>query len=273
MHDPQTGRFLRVDPLASDYVYNTPYAYAENKLGMGFDLEGLELALFNDAAQWLINKTIQNPTGSAATTLGAVAGVGNFAQGTVTGAVNLVTNPPNITPQGTAEAGVQLGLGVFNRINTIQNGSTVEKSAAITETVLDVASIVVGTKGALGVGGTGAAASKSTTLFRAASSAEVTDMGVNGIRNVSTGYETGKLFATSPADAAQFGKNNFALDGIPNTVVPVQVPNAVMKTTTTFTADGMKAVSIPVDQFKYVRPLPPLNISPKPTNPFGNFGW
>ena len=147
MHDPQTGRFLQVDPLASDYVYNTPYAYAENKLGMGFDLEGLELALFNDAAQWLVNKTIRNPNGAAATTLGVVAGVGNFAQSTVTGAANLVTNPPNITPQGTAEGGVQLGLEVFNRINTIQNGSTVEKSAAITETVLDAISIVAGTKG------------------------------------------------------------------------------------------------------------------------------
>jgi len=46
-HDPQIGRFIQIDPLASEYVYNSPYAYAENKLGLGFDLEGLELQNFN----------------------------------------------------------------------------------------------------------------------------------------------------------------------------------------------------------------------------------
>lgn len=51
-HDPQIGRFIQVDPLASDYVYNSTYAYAENKLGLGFDLEGLELQNFNKALKW-----------------------------------------------------------------------------------------------------------------------------------------------------------------------------------------------------------------------------
>jgi RHS repeat-associated protein len=47
-HDPQIGRFVQVDPLATKYVYNSTYAYAENKVGMGFDLEGLELQGFNE---------------------------------------------------------------------------------------------------------------------------------------------------------------------------------------------------------------------------------
>ena len=42
-HDPQIGRFWQIDPISSKYVYNSTYAYAENKVGMGFDLEGLEL--------------------------------------------------------------------------------------------------------------------------------------------------------------------------------------------------------------------------------------
>ena len=42
-HDPTIARFFNVDPLASDYVYNSPYAFAENKLGLGIELEGLEL--------------------------------------------------------------------------------------------------------------------------------------------------------------------------------------------------------------------------------------
>jgi RHS repeat-associated protein len=41
--DPQIGRFLQIDPLASQYVYNTTYAYAENRVTIGIDLEGKEL--------------------------------------------------------------------------------------------------------------------------------------------------------------------------------------------------------------------------------------
>jgi RHS repeat-associated protein len=41
-HDPQTGRFIQIDPLASKYVYNSTYAYAENKVINGIDLEGKE---------------------------------------------------------------------------------------------------------------------------------------------------------------------------------------------------------------------------------------
>ncbi len=41
-HDPQIGRFIEIDPLASDYVHNSTYTYAENKPINGIDLEGLE---------------------------------------------------------------------------------------------------------------------------------------------------------------------------------------------------------------------------------------
>jgi RHS repeat-associated protein len=41
-HDPQIGRFIEIDPLADKYVYNSTYAYAENRVINGFDLEGLE---------------------------------------------------------------------------------------------------------------------------------------------------------------------------------------------------------------------------------------
>jgi RHS repeat-associated protein len=42
MHDPQTGRFWQPDPLAHDYRYNTPYAFSENRVTDGRELEGLE---------------------------------------------------------------------------------------------------------------------------------------------------------------------------------------------------------------------------------------
>jgi hypothetical protein len=42
-HQPEIGRFFGIDPIADRYVYNSPYAFAENKLGLGIELEGLEL--------------------------------------------------------------------------------------------------------------------------------------------------------------------------------------------------------------------------------------
>jgi HNH endonuclease len=40
--DDQTGRFWSIDPLANDYVYNSPYAFSENKVTGHVELEGLE---------------------------------------------------------------------------------------------------------------------------------------------------------------------------------------------------------------------------------------
>ncbi|CAM1340228.1 hypothetical protein TAMYLO_110007 [Tenacibaculum amylolyticum] len=48
--DPAIGRFWQIDPLAEDYMYNSTYAFQENKLGMGVELEGLELA------EWFMDK-------------------------------------------------------------------------------------------------------------------------------------------------------------------------------------------------------------------------
>ncbi len=45
--DPSIGRFWQVDPLAEDYDYNSTYAFAENKLGIGIELEGLEITPFS----------------------------------------------------------------------------------------------------------------------------------------------------------------------------------------------------------------------------------
>jgi RHS repeat-associated protein len=42
MHDPRVGRFLSIDPLAPDYPWNSPYAFSENRVIDGIDLEGLE---------------------------------------------------------------------------------------------------------------------------------------------------------------------------------------------------------------------------------------
>lgn len=41
-HQPDIGRFFNVDPLAEKYVYNSPYAFSENKVVAHVELEGLE---------------------------------------------------------------------------------------------------------------------------------------------------------------------------------------------------------------------------------------
>jgi RHS repeat-associated protein len=47
MHSPEIGRFMVVDPLAEKYVYNSPYAFSENRVIDGVEMEGLEVSLFN----------------------------------------------------------------------------------------------------------------------------------------------------------------------------------------------------------------------------------
>jgi RHS repeat-associated protein len=44
MHDPAIGRFGGVDPLAEKYAYNSPYAFSENRLIDGVELEGAEFS-------------------------------------------------------------------------------------------------------------------------------------------------------------------------------------------------------------------------------------
>ncbi len=44
MSDPATGRFLNIDPLSPTYPHNSTYAFAENNVTSGTDLEGLELS-------------------------------------------------------------------------------------------------------------------------------------------------------------------------------------------------------------------------------------
>ncbi len=41
-HQPDIGRFFNIDPLAHDYLHNSPYAFSENKVTSHIELEGLE---------------------------------------------------------------------------------------------------------------------------------------------------------------------------------------------------------------------------------------
>src|SRR5690606_38564167 len=45
MHDPRVGRFFAVDPLASIYPWNSSYAFSENRVIDGVELEGKEFSV------------------------------------------------------------------------------------------------------------------------------------------------------------------------------------------------------------------------------------
>jgi len=60
MHDPRIGRFFAVDPLASKYPHNSPYAFSENIVIHGVELEGLELG-------WVITQAVEVAEGIAET--------------------------------------------------------------------------------------------------------------------------------------------------------------------------------------------------------------
>ncbi|OQA96075.1 MAG: hypothetical protein BWY22_01891 [Bacteroidetes bacterium ADurb.Bin217] len=45
--DNRLGRFFAIDPLAAKYPYNSPYAFSENRVIDGVELEGLEVEVIN----------------------------------------------------------------------------------------------------------------------------------------------------------------------------------------------------------------------------------
>lgn len=53
MHDPRLGRFLSIDPLSDDYPWNSTYAFSENRVIDGVDLEGLEHMYSADGKTYL----------------------------------------------------------------------------------------------------------------------------------------------------------------------------------------------------------------------------
>ena len=59
MHDPRVGRFFAVDPLVKEYPHNSSYAFSENRVVDGLELEGLEVILVNGYLGWGPNTPTQ----------------------------------------------------------------------------------------------------------------------------------------------------------------------------------------------------------------------
>ncbi len=50
---PDIGRFFNIDPLAEKFPYNSTYAFAENRVVDGRELEGLE---------WVSSRNLETKT-------------------------------------------------------------------------------------------------------------------------------------------------------------------------------------------------------------------
>ena len=104
--------------------------------------------------------------------------------------------------------------------------------------------------------------SKWEYLYQAVSNEELIDIKINGLRNKDGAYETGKLFALTLKDAVKFGKNNFLLDNLCNTLIKVSVPVEIYMGSVKFEADGMQAVLIEKECLNLLNVFL-LNYSPK----------
>ncbi|MBQ0738834.1 TNT domain-containing protein [Aquimarina celericrescens] len=99
--DRSIGRFWQIDPLAEQYDYNSTFAFQENKMGMGVELEGAEL--WGWVQQQLVQNTAENPNGVSAHVMGAVQGVVENGEGLL----EAVTNPVQ-TAKGMGDLAVAL---------------------------------------------------------------------------------------------------------------------------------------------------------------------
>jgi len=129
--DPAIGRFWQIDPLAEDYTYNSTYAFQENKLGIGIELEGAEVL---EWASSVVTKAVdyveQNyPDNSTAQRyVGAMrTGLGMTPQGMIEGYVESASGSVQKMQDGDVTGLVELALPVGK--NLVDTGKTVQAAA------------------------------------------------------------------------------------------------------------------------------------------------
>ncbi len=62
MHDPRLGRFFAVDPLAADFPWNSTYAFSENRVIDGIELEGAERLSVHTSGLFSSSTVLRNET-------------------------------------------------------------------------------------------------------------------------------------------------------------------------------------------------------------------
>ena len=150
-HQPDIGRFFNIDPLAEDYYYNSLYAFSENKVVAHREIEGLEAEYAADLGAYVS----QHPDGAVAAASGFLVGVGNAVGNSIEGVFNTVMHPiqtleglaTSSTIGGQMGAAMQQATVLADKVNTLENGSILEKSIVVGEIAGTAAELAFGTKG------------------------------------------------------------------------------------------------------------------------------
>lgn len=82
MYDSRLGRFLSIDPLHKEFPWNSVYAFAENRVIDGIELEGLEVALKKFEFE-NVNPNGQTPTINVSTSVSVELTVVNLSNTTL----------------------------------------------------------------------------------------------------------------------------------------------------------------------------------------------
>jgi RHS repeat-associated protein len=102
MHDPAMGRFLSVDPLSEKYMYNSTYAFSENRVIDGIELEGkeymplptnLDMRAYTEANSQTVEGAWETLTDIPKGLWNTATNLPGAFNNWVNGLYNLVTNP------------------------------------------------------------------------------------------------------------------------------------------------------------------------------------
>ena len=105
------------------------------------------------------------------------------------------------------------------------------------------------------------------SLYRAVAKTELDDITQAGFRQHPEALSLeSKLFATSPEDAARFGRDNFRFDEVPFHVIEVQMPTSIAEQFEKLTLDFKSAVNVSRDMLPLLNEhATVLEITPIPT--------
>jgi RHS repeat-associated protein len=263
-------QWTTMDPLCEKYYAISPYTYCSDDPAKNIDPDGRSDGLVGSFLTGSLNAAVDQYKGLEQLVTHPIQ--------TIKATLTTLDNISNkISQDGVAGTIIK---GEAKIINTVNNNSANQNAYLASYSAVTAVSLFLGGESdiarigsvagkldeageaanALGKAGATAAES-STTVFRAVSQGELEDIAAHGLRNRAGVYETGKLFAPTLEEAAQFGKNNFKFDRLPNAIMKVKVPNSVMQNAYRFGADGMNAISIPAECLQFLKATP-LNYSP-----------
>src|SRR5690606_17656385 len=128
-HQPDIGRFFNIDPLAEKFVYNSSYAFSENKVTNHIELEGLEAVVAQVEGRVAVTLSPILVGATASASIGIAVNV-NDGKGMVYKTTSL-----GIQAGGYAGAGIEFGALPTGSIDNLK-GLGVNAGASLTPAII-----------------------------------------------------------------------------------------------------------------------------------------